>query len=91
MQCIPELVYLQCANVTPCVILYTVAAKKNATLKYVIFDPQNGELFVAKIFSIMRTLSVTIYFWNLLKSFSCLCSGLKLLVKEQNDFTFKFS
>ena len=37
----------------------TVAAKKNATLKYVIFDPENLESFVAKIFSITRSLSVT--------------------------------
>ena len=63
----------------------TVAAKKKATHK--MLDAKNRDSLVAKFFSNARSLLVTLYFWNYVKSFSRLPSGLKLFRMEQNNFT----
>ena len=64
----------------------TVAAQKK-TQKILTLDPKNRDSLVANFFSNTRSLKVTLYFSIYVKRFSCLLSGLKLLGKEQNDFT----
>ena len=65
--------------------------KKKATHKIIILDPKNRKSLVAKFIFYTRSLLVTLFFWFYVKSFSCLPSGSKLLGKDQNSFTCKFS